>query len=115
MAYYGPEHRARLELVTAMQTHGYTLSAIERHLAAVELDASAEEIELQGSLLKAWAPAQWEELDQAALEQRAGRKLTLPTSSGWSAAGASCQSRAATSGRCRSSTWRSSSRPPASH
>jgi DNA-binding transcriptional MerR regulator len=76
MAYYGPEHRARLELVTAMQSHGYTLSAIEKHLAGVESDASAEEIELQGSLLKAWAPAQWEELDRNALDQRAGRRLT---------------------------------------
>jgi DNA-binding transcriptional MerR regulator len=76
LAYYGPEHRARLELVTAMQSHGYTLAAIEKHLAAVELDASAEEIELQGSLLKAWAPAQWEELDRPALEERAGRRLT---------------------------------------
>jgi DNA-binding transcriptional MerR regulator len=76
MAYYGPEHRARLELVTAMQAHGYTLSAIEKHLAAVELDAPAEEIELQGSLLRAWAPAQWEELTRAELEQRAGRTLT---------------------------------------
>lgn len=75
LAYYGPEHRARLELVTAMQSHGYTLAAIEKHLAAVELDASAEEIELQGSLLKAWAPAQWEELDRPALEERAGRRL----------------------------------------
>ena len=76
MAYYGPEHRARLELVTAMQSHGYTLSAIEKHLAAVEPDAPAEEIELQGSLLRAWAPAQWEELDRAALDERAGRKLS---------------------------------------
>jgi DNA-binding transcriptional MerR regulator len=76
MAYYGPEHRARLELVTAMQTHGYTLSAIEKHLAAVALDAPPEEIELQGSLLKAWAPAQWEELSRAELEQRAGRSLS---------------------------------------
>ena len=76
MAYYGPEHRARLELVTAMQTHGYTLAAIEKHLAAVELDATAEEIELQGSLLRAWAPAQWEELDRPALDSRAGRRLT---------------------------------------
>jgi DNA-binding transcriptional MerR regulator len=76
MAYYGPEHRARLELVTAMQAHGYTLSAIEKHLATMAPDAAAEEIELQGSLLKAWAPAQWEELDRAELEQRAGRKLT---------------------------------------
>ena len=76
LAYYGPEHRARLELVTAMQTHGYTLAAIEKHLATVDLHAPAEEIELQGSLLKAWAPAQWEELDQSALEERAGRRLT---------------------------------------
>lgn len=75
LAYYGPEHRARLELVTAMQSHGYTLAAIEKHLAAVDLDAPAEEIELQGSLLRAWAPAQWEELDRPALDVRAGRRL----------------------------------------
>jgi DNA-binding transcriptional MerR regulator len=30
MAYYGPEHRARLELIRSLQDHGFTLAALER-------------------------------------------------------------------------------------
>jgi DNA-binding transcriptional MerR regulator len=76
MAYYGTGHRARLELVTAMQAHGYTLAAIEKHLAGIDFEASPEEIELQGSLLRTWAPGQDDELDRETLDQRAGRSLT---------------------------------------
>lgn len=76
MAYYGPVHKARLDLVVAMQEHGYTLAAIEKHLASIEDTASADEIALQGSLLLAWTPAQLDEVDRAGLDQRAGRALS---------------------------------------
>lgn len=76
LAYYGPAHRARLELVTAMQEHGYTLTAIERHLATISQEATAEEVALQGSLLLAWTPTQVEEVDRGELARRAGRDLS---------------------------------------
>jgi DNA-binding transcriptional MerR regulator len=75
MAYYGPAHLARLELIRALQDHGFTLSAIERYLAGVPMDASAEELAVQRALLTAWKPAQWEDVTRAGLEVRAGRSL----------------------------------------
>ena len=41
VAYYGPRHLARLELVRALQDHGFTLSAIERYLANVAATTTA--------------------------------------------------------------------------
>jgi DNA-binding transcriptional MerR regulator len=75
MAYYGPGHLARLELIRALQDHGFTLSAIERYLAGVPMDSSAEELAVQRALLTAWKPGQWEVLSHAELEARAGRTL----------------------------------------
>jgi len=75
MAYYGPEHLARLELVRALQEHGFTLAAIERYLAGVPMDATAQELAVQRALLTAWKPGQWEPVTQAGLEARAGRSL----------------------------------------
>ena len=76
MAYYGPEHLARLELIRALQEHGFTLSAIERYLAGVPMNASAQELAVPRALLTAWKPGQWEAVTQAELEARAGRRLT---------------------------------------
>ncbi len=46
--FYTPDHVSRLELVRELQSHGFTLSAIEKYLAAVpeykEAGASAETI-----------------------------------------------------------------------
>src|SRR3990170_7664700 len=42
MAYYTQAHRGRLELIRALQDHGFTLSAIEKCLARVPADASVE-------------------------------------------------------------------------
>src|SRR5688500_8543572 len=75
MAYYGPEHLARLELVRALQDHGFTLAAIERYLADVPMTSSAEELAVHRALLTAWKPAQWEAVSHAELESRAGRAL----------------------------------------
>jgi DNA-binding transcriptional MerR regulator len=75
MAYYGPEHVARLELVRALQEHGFTLAAIERYLAGVPLASTAEELAVHRALLTAWKPAQWFPVTVAELENRAGRPL----------------------------------------
>ena len=76
MAYYGPQHLARLDLVRALQDHGFTLSAIERYLAGIPMSASAEELAVQRALLTAWKPTQWDDLTRAELDARAGRRLT---------------------------------------
>jgi DNA-binding transcriptional MerR regulator len=38
--YYSTDHVARLELVRELQAHGFTLSAIEKYLARIPVDAS---------------------------------------------------------------------------
>lgn len=75
MAYYGPEHLARLELVRALQDHGFTLAAIERYLSGVPMASSAEELAVHRALLTAWKPAQWQPVTTRELERRAGRPL----------------------------------------
>jgi DNA-binding transcriptional MerR regulator len=75
MAYYGPAHLARVELIRALQDHGFTLAAIERHLAQVPMSSSAEELAVQRALLTAWKPGQWEVVSRDQLDERAGRPL----------------------------------------
>lgn len=76
VAYYGPVHRARLELVRALQDHGFTLQAIERVLAGVPDDAGVEELALQRAMLTSWTSEPPEVLDRRALERKAGRPLS---------------------------------------
>lgn len=76
MAFYGPEHRARLELVRALQDHGFTLSAIEKYLAKISNDASVEELALQRAMLTSWSAGTAERLTLRQLEKRAGRSLS---------------------------------------
>jgi DNA-binding transcriptional MerR regulator len=73
IAYYGAQHRMRLELVRTLQEHGYTLAAIERVLARIPEDAGPAEYAVQAAVLAPWLPDQTEELSRAALEQRLGR------------------------------------------
>jgi DNA-binding transcriptional MerR regulator len=75
MAYYGPAHLGRLGLIRALQDHGFTLAAIERHLASVPMEAGAEELAVHRALLTAWRPSEWETLDRSELERRVGRTL----------------------------------------
>ena len=75
MAYYGPEHRARLELVRALQDHGFTLAAIERYLGRIAPDASIEELALQRAMLTSWSTEPGETLTRRQLEKRVGRPL----------------------------------------
>jgi DNA-binding transcriptional MerR regulator len=73
---YGPGHLARLELVSELSALGFTLAAIESHLATLPPAAGAEELALHRALLTPWVPEHIEELDLARLDRRAGRHLT---------------------------------------
>ncbi|MFB9313724.1 MerR family transcriptional regulator [Nocardioides plantarum] len=76
IAYYGPVHRARLELVRALQDHGFTLQAAERVLGSIPVDASVEELALQRAMLTSWSSEPPEVLTRRALEAKAGRRLS---------------------------------------
>lgn len=73
---YGPDHVARLALVSELSALGFTLAAIENHLRALPVAAGAEELALRRALLTPWAAEHVEEIDGAELERRAGRALT---------------------------------------
>jgi len=73
---YGPDHVARLELVSELSALGFTLSAIEGHLERLPADAGHEALALQRALLTPWVPEEIEEVDRTELERRAGRALS---------------------------------------
>ena len=73
---YGPDHLARLELVSELSALGFTLSAIESHLERLPPSVGAAELTLQRVLLTPWVPEEIEELDRTELDRRAGRSLT---------------------------------------
>lgn len=75
LAYYSTVHLARLELIRALQDHGFTLAAIERYMKRIPGDASVEDLAMQRAMLTSWAPGPREELTRRQLEKRAGRKL----------------------------------------
>lgn len=76
MAYYGPVHQARLEFIRSLQDHGFTLAAIEKYLAKVPDDATAEELSIQRAMLMPWTAHSHEVLSREALDRRARRPLT---------------------------------------
>ena len=73
---YGPDHLARLELVSELSALGFTLSAIESHLERLPPDVGQEDLALQRALLTPWVPEEIEQVERAELERRAGRKLS---------------------------------------
>ena len=76
MAYYDASHRARLEMVRALQDHGFTLQAIERYFATLPDDATVEDLTLQRAMLTSWSPAPAEVLSRRQLEKKADRALS---------------------------------------
>lgn len=76
VAYYDDVHRARLELVRALQQHGFTLQAIEGFVHTIPDDAGVEQLALQRAMLTSWTPIVPAELSRRDLEERAGRKLS---------------------------------------
>ena len=73
--YYTADHVARLELVQELQSHGFTLSAIEKYVANIPRDATPADIALQRTMLAPWQHEAPIEMSRAELDQRAGRKL----------------------------------------
>jgi DNA-binding transcriptional MerR regulator len=74
--YYSPDHVARLELVQELQSHGFTLSAIERYVAGIPADATPEDIALRRTMLAPWQADQPIEMSQTDLEKRVDRALS---------------------------------------
>ncbi len=76
MAYYTQGHRGRLELIRALQDHGFTLSAIEKYLVRVPADATVEDLALARAMLTSWGAGKRESMTRRQLETRARRKLS---------------------------------------
>jgi DNA-binding transcriptional MerR regulator len=76
VAYYDRVHRARLDLVRALQDHGFTLQAIGHYLEKVPADAGVEELALQRAMMTSWTTTPPEPLTRRELDQRAGRRLS---------------------------------------
>ncbi len=76
MAYYDRMHLAHLELVRALQEHGFTLQAIERVVSRLPEDATTEDLALQRAMMTSWTTSAPAPVDRGALERRAGRALT---------------------------------------
>ena len=76
MAWYGAEHLARLEMIRALQDHGFTLQAIEGYLAHLPADARMEDLAVQRAMLTSWTLSGPEDLTRRQLEQHAGRSFS---------------------------------------
>jgi len=74
--YYTADHVARLELVRELQTHGFTLAAIEGYLASVPDDATPADLALRRTMLAPWQAESSVELTTRELSDRAGRALS---------------------------------------
>ncbi|TNM38537.1 MerR family transcriptional regulator [Nocardioides albidus] len=74
--YYSAVHLARIELVLELQSHGFTLSAIERYVAGIPDDATPEDIALARTMLAPWQSDLPVEMDGEQLERKAGRALS---------------------------------------
>ncbi len=73
--YYSADHVARLELVQELQSHGFTLAAIERYVARIPDRATPEDIALHRTMLAPWHAQHPTRLTRAELGRRAGRSL----------------------------------------
>ncbi|MDT0200396.1 MerR family transcriptional regulator [Nocardioides sp. AE5] len=74
--YYTVDHVARLELVTELQAHGFTLAAIERYVARIPEDATASTISLHRTLLAPWMAEHPQSMGADELTALTGRELT---------------------------------------
>ena len=76
MAWYDETHLARLEMIRALQDHGFTLQAIEKYLASLPTDAGVEDLAVQRAMLTSWTVGEPRELSRRQLDQHAGRRLS---------------------------------------
>ncbi len=74
--YYSPDHVVRLELVLELQSHGFTLSAIERYVAGIPATATPEDIALHRAMLAPWHAQLHVSMTRTQLKRRAGRDLS---------------------------------------
>ena len=74
--YYAADHVARLELVQELQSHGFTLAAIEKYVAGIPDAATPEDIALHRTMLAPWQSEPPVAADEAELDRRAGRTLS---------------------------------------
>jgi len=74
--YYSRDHVGRLELVQELQSHGFTLSAIEKYVAGIPSDATPEDLALARTMLAPWDVERPIEMSRAELSTRAGRDLS---------------------------------------
>src|SRR6478609_2284105 len=74
--YYTVDHVGRLELVQELQSHGFTLSAIEKYVANIPANATPEDLALARTMLAPWDVERPIEMSRGDLSTRAGRELT---------------------------------------
>ena len=75
--FYSADHVARLELVQDLQSHGFTLAAIEKYVAGIPASATPEDIALHRTMLAPWQTEPPVELSREELDKRAGRSLSV--------------------------------------
>jgi DNA-binding transcriptional MerR regulator len=76
MAVYDERHLAALQLVRALQEHGFSLAEIQEYVERMPAEASAEDLVIQRVMLSPWANVKPETVSRAELHRRAGRRLT---------------------------------------
>lgn len=74
--YYTPDHVARLELVRELQSHGFTLAAIERYLSGIPSDATPEDVALHRAMLAPWQSEAPVLMTREELDRRTNRTLS---------------------------------------
>jgi len=77
IAYYGPEHRARLDLTIALQEHGFTLQAIERYLARLPEDVTVEDLAMQRAMITSWTTPDADEVQRDIVRELRNLGLSL--------------------------------------
>lgn len=76
LAFYDERHLAALQLIRALQEHGFSLAEIQEYFEQVPEGASAEDLVIQRVMLTPWANARTETVTRKELDSRAGRKLS---------------------------------------
>ena len=76
LAWYDATHLARLDMVRALQEHGFTLQAIERFMGSLPADATVEDLAVHRAMLTSWTSQAPTDLTRRQLEQHAKRRLT---------------------------------------
>ncbi|GLZ45446.1 transcriptional regulator [Actinomycetospora sp. NBRC 106375] len=77
--YYGPEHLARLDLITQLQDQGFALAAIERLVASTPRQSAEEALSQYLHMLAPWAPEPALEMGAAEVPGWLGVEVTAPT------------------------------------